>query len=46
MTSNEPWGRFLLADSPRYRLQLSETLALLLKELASITGPPLLLRQS
>jgi hypothetical protein len=38
--------RFLLADSPRNRLQLSETLALLLEDLASSTGLPLLLRQS
>jgi hypothetical protein len=38
--------RFLLADSPRNRLQLSETLALLLEDLASSTGLPLLLRES
>jgi hypothetical protein len=38
--------RFLLADSPRNRLQLSETLALLLEDLASSTGLPLVLRQS
>ena len=37
--------RFLLADSPRNRLQLSETLALLLEDLASSTGLPLVLRQ-